>query len=333
MSIRTGLICVPRWLQTAVGVALTTGIALVAVGAVALPQFFRALRPQTANGAATVTAAVTRQAEAAWQASADAIAHAKVAAHLIPDTPVARREALIGAEVTPLVTTLGSIEAKRLTLSPRWAGVIAEQFVVKGIGRDDVVAASFSGSFPALNLAVVSACQAIGARLIAVSSVTASTWGANQPGFTWPEMEVLLVEGGTMVPVSVAVSAGGSGDRARDLDADAQRLARTIARRTADRLGAALVEPLDLRDAIEARLALFDRRRNGRPIAAYVNVGGTEASLGSSTAILKIASGWVPAGAFDPSPDRGLVARMAERGIPVLHLLNVRDLAARWGLL
>jgi tetratricopeptide (TPR) repeat protein len=30
------------------------------------------------------------------------------------------------------------------------------------------------------------------ARVVAVSSVTASTWGANQPGFTWPEIEALL---------------------------------------------------------------------------------------------------------------------------------------------
>lgn len=329
MSIRTGLIPIPRWLQNAVGIALTTGIALAAVGAVALPPFFRSLRP----GASTGTASAAGRAERAWQAAADAIARAKVAEHLIPDTTAARREALLGAEMSPLVTTLGSIEAKRLTMSPKWAGAIVEQLVSKGVGRDDVVAAAFSGSFPALNLAVISACQAIGARLIAVSSVTASTWGANEPGFTWPEMEARLIAEGTMRAASVAVSPGGSGDRARDLDPDAQRLAHAIAARMAGRLGATLLEPATLHDAIESRLAVFDRSRNGRLIAAFINVGGTEASLGDSTAILTIASGWVPAGVFDESPDRGLVARMAERGVPVLHVLNVRELAARWGIL
>jgi len=47
---------------------------------------------------------MTRQAEAAWQAAADAIAQAKVAARLIPDTAAARREALLGAERRLLLT-------------------------------------------------------------------------------------------------------------------------------------------------------------------------------------------------------------------------------------
>jgi poly-gamma-glutamate system protein len=146
-------------------------------------------------------------------------------------------------------------------------------------------------------------------------------------------MEALLVEGGEMVPVSVAVSAGGAGDRALDLDEKGRLLALGIAERSAGRLGAVLLAPASLSEAIDARLAVFDRHRNGRAIAAFINVGGTEASLGSSTAILKVTSGWVPPATFDTSPGRGLVARMVERGVPVLHLLNVRDLAARWGLL
>jgi poly-gamma-glutamate system protein len=329
MSIRTGPLTVPRWMQTAVGIALTTGMAVVAFGLAELPPFFRTLRP----AAGPAPAAIVARAQVLWAASAGAIADAKVAAGLIPDTAAARHDALLGDEVTPLVTTLGSIEAKRLTLSPRWAGVIAGQLLAKGIRRGDLVAASFSGSFPALNLAVISACEAIGAPLIAVSSVTASTWGANQAGFTWPEMEARLAAADLLQPVSVAVSAGGAGDRALDLDADGRRLAEGIAQRSATRLGAALISPASMPDAIAERIAVLDRHRNGRPIAAFVNVGGTEASLGASTAILKVASGWIPPIAFDDSPGRGLVARMAERGVPVLHLLNVRDLAARWGLL
>ena len=329
MSVRPVLLTIPRWLQTAIGVALTTGVAVVAFGLVALPPFFRTLHPDVEPSAAAIAA----RAEQLWMASADVIADTKIAAGLMPDTAAARRDALLGDDVTPLVTTLGSIEAKRLTLSPRWAGVIAGQLVAKGIRRGDFVTASFSGSFPALNLAVISACEAIGAPLVAVSSVTASTWGANQPGFTWPEMEARLAAEGALQAVSVAVSAGGAGDRALDLDDQGRRLALGIAERSAGRLGAVLLAPVSLSDAIDARLAIFDRHRNGRPIAAFINVGGTEASLGASTAILTVTSGWIPPAPFDTSPGRGLVARMAERGVPVLHLLNVRDLAARWGLL
>jgi len=81
MSIRTGLIGVPRWMHTALGVALTTGIAVVAFGLAALPPFFRTLRPDVEPSAAAIAA----RAEQLWMASADVIADAKIAAGLMPD--------------------------------------------------------------------------------------------------------------------------------------------------------------------------------------------------------------------------------------------------------
>ena len=180
----------------------------------------------------------------------------------------------------------------------------------------------------------MSACQALGLDLVAVSSVTASSWGATDPGFTWPEMEARLVAAGILRQATVAVSAGGDGDRALDLDEDGQALAREIAARCARQLQRARSSSRRISTtAIRARLEAFDAARAGRPIAAFVNVGGTEAALGRSTAILKVQNGWLGRAPFDSSPGRGLVARMVERGVPVLHVLNVRDLAVRWGIL
>jgi poly-gamma-glutamate system protein len=259
-----------------------------------------------------------------WRHAVQEIARAK---------GVAAGEALIGTELTPLVTTLGEIEAKRLSASPAWPRILTSQIHGAGVKAGDVVAASFSGSFPGLNIAVMSACQALDIRLIAVSSVTASSWGATDAGFTWPEMEARLVAAGSLRRATVAVSAGGSGDRALDLEPDGRQLARQIAVRSARDLGARLLEPASFDEAVRARLAVFDEQRAGRPLAAFINVGGTEASLGQSPAILRLANGWLKPVSFDSSPLRGLVARMAERGVPVLHLLNVRDLAFRWGVL
>ncbi len=78
------------------------------------------------------------------------------------------------------------------------------------------------------------------------------------------------------------------------------------------------------------RMALFRRYAGGRPIALYVNVGGTDVSLGKSDAVLHVKNGFLPGVRFDSSPKRGLIARFAEQGVPVLTLLNVRDLAMRW---
>jgi poly-gamma-glutamate system protein len=179
----------------------------------------------------------------------------------------------------------------------------------------------------------MSAAQAMGLDLVAVSSVTASSWGATDPGFTWPEIEARLVAAGLVRRTSVAVSAGGDGDRALDLDEEGRILARAIAARCARQLQAVLIEPGSFDEAVRARLDAFSAARAGRPIAAFVNVGGTEAALGRSTAILKVQNGWLAAAPFDTSPERGLVARMVEQRVMVLHILNVRDLAVRWGIL
>jgi poly-gamma-glutamate system protein len=320
MSGRRGLIRVPSWVQTATGLALTAGVAVLAVGAVVLP---RCLAPLHSSTPAEVEQASSSAADR-WQRAVNAVAAAKGV------TPV---EALIGSEAGPLVTTLGEIEAKRVSASPAWPRALVREFHRAGLRPGDVVAAAFSGSFPGINLAVMSASEAMGLRLVAVSSVTASSWGATDPGFTWPEVEARLAGAGILRRATVAVSAGGDGDRALDLDDDGRALAREIAARCARQLQARLIEPADFEAAIRARLDAFDAARGARPIAAFVNVGGTEAALGRSAAILKVRNGWIGTTPFDPSPGRGLVARMVEQGVPVLHVLDVRDLAVRWGIL
>jgi poly-gamma-glutamate system protein len=301
-------------------VVLTSGLAVLALGGAALPHWLAPKSlPVKADGGPAAA-----EAERLWRGAVEDIARARGVA---PD------EALIGSELTPLVTTLGEIEAKRVSALPAWSRVLVAEFHRAGIVEGDVVAASFSGSFPGLNLSVMAACQALGIRLAAVSSVTASSFGASDAGFTWPEMEARLVRDGKLRPASVAISAGGDGDAALGLDEDGQALAREIAERTARQLGARLIGPSTFDDGIRRRFEAYDAARKGRRLAAFINVGGTEASLGLSPAILRLRSGWLDRAAFDTSPGRGLVARMVERGIPVLHLLNLRDLAVRWRVL
>lgn len=320
MAARRAIIRVPSWLPIGVGALLTAVLAIAAAGGTHLPAWFTASRDESPADVERAAAS----AAAAWQRAVRLIADAR---HTSPDG------ALIGGESSPLVTTLGDIEAKRVSASPSWPAAFVREFHRAGLRRGDVVAASFSGSFPALNLAVVSAARAMGLKLVAISSVTASSFGATEPGFTWPEIEVRLVNAGAINAASAGISAGGDGDRADDLEEDGRALARAIAARCARDLGAALIDPDTFEEAVHQRIDLFDAARGRSPLAAFVNVGGTQAALGRSTAILKVKNGWLPREPFDESDGRGLVARMVERGVPVLHVLNVRDLALRWGIL
>lgn len=268
----------------------------------------------------------------------------------------AARAALIGAELTPLMTTMGSLESKRLATDPRWAGALTRQFTARGLREGDTVLASFSGSFPGLNLAVMAACRALGLRLVAISSVTASTWGANEPGFTWPEMEAMVVAAGALPRASVAVSLGGGRDAARDLPEEGRELARRIQRDAARSLGAAVLTTTTLDEAIARRLEVYRSEMGSGPwfappgepgrvpvgktdptpilAAAYVNVGGNHASLGGARATFRREEGWL-APSVTPrrlaTPPSVTEAWLAE-GVPVLNLLDVKELIRAWGL-
>ena len=328
----------PRFAAWSARPVTVATVGWVAAGLVSLLSVAGYLPQRLAPDAAPVGMSADRErraarAEAAVSRWQDRLRQAKADAGISPGGDSGLdRTGMLGEEVTPLVTTLGSLEAKRMSTNPAWAQALTGRLAEAGIGQGDFVAASFSGSFPALNLALVAACEALGARLVAVSSVTASSWGANQPGFTWPEMEATLVEAGEMRRVTAAVAAGGDADIASDLDADARPVVEAALRRSAARLGVPVLRPESFQDAVERRLRTYEAAAAGAPIALYVNVGGAHASMGRTPAILKLRSGFVPGVPFDRSSDRGVTARFAERRVKILMLLNVRELAMKWGV-
>ncbi len=327
---RPGLITLPSWTLNTLGIA---ALALL-VGTVLVSRFGRNRLSDPSIAAPSTVIQQAAQAERVFARAASLLGEAKAEAGIAPDPSINAADAgLIGAELTPLVTTLGNAEAKSIAARPLWARVIAIELHRAGVGAGDLVAASYSGSFPGLNLAVTAAAQALGARVAAVSSVTSSSWGANQPGFTWPEMEARLVAAGLIAPSSIAVSAGGAADGALDLEPDARVLAVRIRDESARRLGVPVIDSTTFEQNVQERIAAYERASRGSRLRAYVNVGGHNSSIGESHAILRQRSGWLGRVPFDVSPRRGIVARMAERGVPVLHLLNIRDLALRWGII
>lgn len=96
---------------------------------------------------------------------------------------------LIGPEYSLITTTLAPKEAKQLSTHTDFAAVCVEWLLQAGVRKGNQIAVNLSGSFPALNIAVLSAVKAVGAEPVITSSVGASTWGANDPRFTWLDME------------------------------------------------------------------------------------------------------------------------------------------------
>lgn len=287
-----------------------------------LPHSLRGALPEEVLKAAL-------KARATMEAAIDVIKNAKTESG-IPIMPGSR--GLIGDEYNVLTTTLGNLSAKRSAENPEWAEALVRELWRFGLKRGDVLAVGMSGSFPGLNIALISAAQALGLDVLAVSSVTASSYGANQEGFTWPELELHLVKAGIISRTSLGISLGGSDDSGIDLQPEGRELAERIASECSAALGARLLGKGGFSQSVEERLDLYKEAARGRRISLYVNIGGTQASMGEGSAVLELSSGFIEARAFDLGRNRGVMARMMEEGVPVLSLLNIRELGFKWGI-
>jgi len=235
---------------------------------------------------------------------------------------------LIGVERSAVTTSLGSLEAKRTTANPAFAALVVSLFHEAGVRRGDVVAVGASSSFPALVIATLAAARASGVEPLVISSLGASEWGANVPGFGWLEMEECLRRAGLLGFVPVARSIGGEGDRGEDMDPAGRALLESRVRAG----GLPLIDEPVLERNVAVRLAAYRRAAGARPIKAFVNIGGSWANMGTDAEILKVEPG-LARGVFVPPPGRrGVIQAMAAAGIPVIHLLNVKGLCGRYGL-
>jgi len=240
------------------------------------------------------------------------------------------RTGIIGDEFTPLTTSLGDVDAKRTSANPAFAQYLALYFQAAGLQRGDVVAVGASGSFPGLILATLCAARALELEPVVIYSVGSSMYGANLPGFTFVDMLARLREGGILPYRIAAVSPGGGQDGGSGVLFDeAGETLVAEARRT----GLPMVQGATLADRIQWRLRAYDGVARGRPIRAFVNIGGASASFGDTPASLEVPNGLVGKWPAMPlSPTRGLMFEFAAQGVPVIHLLHVRGLAKDWGL-
>jgi poly-gamma-glutamate system protein len=233
------------------------------------------------------------------------------------------RTGLIGLPWSPLTTTLGSLPAKRTGAQPAAAALMVRLLLEAGVRPGDRVGVDTSGSFPGFAIATLAAVQALGAEAVTVASVGASTYGANRPDFTLPDMLQILARAGILRRGPAAVSPGGSSDAGRDMEAGPLEAA--LARAQAG--GSALLRPVDLPSDVAAKRAVLGR------IRVLVSVGGNWASAGPGEGLLGRTGLLRPADFGPGGPGgTGLIQTALREGLPVLRILDIQDLCARTGL-
>jgi poly-gamma-glutamate system protein len=300
---------------------LVVGLAVVGLGFLFLAEGSRTLKPQPhlQEKMAAATRAVRcfeaiRQARMGLQIPLDA-----------ESDPAGT--GLIGQEFSLITTDRGVLEAKLTSVNPNFAALFVQWFLELGLERGDVVAVGLTGSFPALNICVLAAAEELGLKALPITSVGASMWGANDPRFTWLDMERLLNERQLLHTRSVAASLGGSNDRGRGLSPRG----RELLRQAIERNGIPWIHEKTLEESVARRIAILDSLAGPEGVRVYVNIGGGAASMGSHLNANFLRPGinrrllpvnWAR---------RGVLHHYARRGIPVIHVLEIRALALAHG--
>ncbi|MCX7775151.1 MAG: poly-gamma-glutamate system protein [Spirochaetaceae bacterium] len=238
---------------------------------------------------------------------------------------------MIGLPSSPLTTTSGDIVAKRTSTHRAFAALTVRWFHELGLHPGDRIAIGASGSFPALLLAVLSACAETGIEPVVIPSIGASSYGANIPGYTNAEMLELLYRKGLLPFRAAALSPGGEGDRgvsayfSLEPRTDLYEYALSLA----SRLGVRCIDEPDAAANRAQRLAIYSQ---GAPIRLFVNIGGADPNFGNDAVSLRIRPGLVMPSAYSEKATGGLLGYFLGRGIPALHLLDIKSLALAHGI-
>jgi poly-gamma-glutamate system protein len=235
---------------------------------------------------------------------------------------------IIGLPASIITTNIGYLPAKQTTINPNWAAVMVDMLKEADVKEGDIVAMGLSGSFPAMNLAAYAASEVLKLKVIAISSASASTWGANIPEFTWLDMERILKKAGVIFSQSYAASLGGEEDRAMGTT----KKSRNALLASIQRNKLQFIEAKNVEESIELRINLFHELAEGKPIEAYINIGGGRASVGPRTGKKRYKPG------LNRRPSQGalkidsVTTRFARADVPIIHIYRIEDLATEYGL-
>lgn len=231
---------------------------------------------------------------------------------------------MLGEEYNFTTTTDGDLPSKRTTCDPNMAAMLVEMYESEGLQAGDTVGCNFSGSFPSLNIATLCACDAMGLKPVYIASCGASTWGANNQEFTFPEMAVYLYNEGLISELPVLITPGGAADCMHSVDQDEWGEIWT----RVQNLGIPTMVEDDYSANLANRAAIFDEAG----IKCFVGVGGNLLTIGRGDVIYLLGQGIVDEEIDYLNEKSGLIEYYLNKGTPAIFLLNIKKLVADYGM-
>jgi poly-gamma-glutamate system protein len=231
---------------------------------------------------------------------------------------------LIGEAVTSTTSDQGNLLAKQTSINPNIAAQIVEWFKAAGLEKGDTIAIGLTGSLPALNIAVLSAVNALGLKPLIITSAAASQWGANISGLAWLDMQRILTKQNVLSYMPIASSLGGIDDRARGMSKEGKQQLIALIKQ----MDIPFIDSKNARDGVGQRMELFKTAAKGAPIKAYVNVGGGTASVGAIRKLRKsLKDGVNTSLSISMAEIDSVMVRFLKMGIPVINLTSMNKIA------
>lgn len=231
-------------------------------------------------------------------------------------------DSLLGPELTGITTTLGNIESKKITENPKFSVVIYRMIKQLGLKEGDLVAVQMSSSFPAANIETIIAIESLGLKPIIISSIGSSTHGATDEGFTYQDMEYLLLKSGHINSKSIIVTPGGDYDQGININKEA--LASIVKRLALKGYDYRVMDSKE--ENLNLRLTLY------KDTQALINVGGNYISNTDSDIGYFSYSGYLNAQRLYNYDSNGLIGEFLSSGKDVIHIINIKTLADKYNL-
>ncbi len=239
---------------------------------------------------------------------------------------------LIGVPYSLITTDEGDLDAKLTTLDPNFSAVMIDLMYEIKLGKNDTIAVMITGSMPGANIAVLTACQALGVYPVIISSLGASQWGANQADFTWLDMENILHLNDLIPSKSIASSIGGRNDMGRLLSP----AGRKIIVDNILKYDIPMIKEKRLADNIKERLNIYSSYLPLERYSAVLNVGGGVASLGTSFNQKLLPPGIVNrSNIIEIGKNDGIegaFSKLIKLNITGLHILNIKSITEDYNL-
>ncbi|HNX00119.1 MAG TPA: poly-gamma-glutamate system protein [Candidatus Cloacimonadota bacterium] len=236
---------------------------------------------------------------------------------------------LIGPKISTITSSRALLSEKQTALNPNLAAIFVQLLKDAHVKEGNYVAVGLTGSNPGMNLALYAAMSVLKVKPVIMTSLSSSMFGANDPNFTWLDMEKVLKDKGLIDFATSYASLGGKDDQATGLSETGINDLNAAIQRN----GVQLIKGKDLNDNIQIHMKGYNELLpQGKRYQLFINIGAGLANIGSQVNARLVKEGINRKLADKNFEVPGVMMLFAKKNVPVLHELRILRMAKTYDL-